>query len=236
MRLHRFFVKEPLENKEKVKVSDKELTHQWKNVFRLKPGNEVILLDNSSFQYFAVLTKLKKGEAELEIINAEKITDGSSIKLHLFPSLIKKERFEWVLEKGVELGVKSFTPVIAERSQVKSINLKRGEKIIKEAAEQSGKGLLPNLNPPKTLEEVSDEARKSDLKLVALDASGEIFDQSLLKDNLEEIGILVGPEGGWSEKERDFLQKQRIPIFSLGDQTLRAETATIAASSLVLLN
>ncbi len=231
MRLHRFFVKESLKDKKKITISEKELLHQWKNVFRLKPGNEVILLDNSSFEFFAVITSLTKNEAELEIINVEKNSNIPIIKLHLFPALIRKERFEWILEKGTEIGVSSFTPVISDRSQNKNFNFERGLKIIKEAGEQSGRGILPKLNKVETVDEALSKMLP---KAFALDPGGAKLNLNEFKIP-EELNVLVGPEGGWSEKELNLFKEKNIPIYALGEQILRAETASVTISSIILM-
>jgi 16S rRNA (uracil1498-N3)-methyltransferase len=234
MRLHRFFIEERIEDKKRITVFEKELVHQWKNVFRLKEGNEVILLDNSGFEYFAVITSLKKDEAELEIVNVEKNTDIPLIKIHLFLALIKKERFEWALEKGTEIGISSFTPIITDRIKSKNINLglERGKKIMKEAAEQSGRGLLPNFSLTLELEKVLSENGSN---FIAFDPSGEKFTKEKIKVP-GEVGVLIGPEGGWSEKELELFREKNIPIYKLGGQILRAETAAMTVSAILLLN
>lgn len=230
MRLHRFFIGEKLGEQKELIVRDTQLFHQLKHVFRYNIGSQIILLDNSGFEYSAVILSFARGELEIKIIKKEK---GFIPKREvcLFQSLIKKDNFEWILEKGTELGIYRFVPIISERSEKKSLNMSRGNKILKEASEQSGRGILPTLCEPLTIKEALDGIKNN---AIVFDSSGIPF--STFNFTLSTFNLLIGPEGGWSEKELEMFKEKNIPVYSLGVQTLRAETASIVASSLFLLN
>ncbi len=228
MRLHRFFITEPLEGTKEIIIRNRELHHQLKDVFRFQVGAKVILLDNSGFEFEAIITSFELNNLHFEIVSAELSKNMPKREITLFASLIKKDNFEWILEKGTEIGVSHFVPVLSERSEKKALNMERAQKIIQEASEQSGRGMLPTLSEP-----ISFEASLTrDIPLIAFDPKGQDFDISKFQNI--EIGILIGPEGGWSEREVDMLREKKVSLISLGDQVLRAETAAIVAPSLFL--
>jgi 16S rRNA (uracil1498-N3)-methyltransferase len=242
MRLHRFFVRESLKNKQSISIFDKELLHQWKNVFRLASGDKVILLDDTGYEYHAQFTLLSKEKAELDIAE-QKLSDNIPEKeLWLFAALIKKDNFEWIIEKATELGVSHIVPILTERSEKKNLNMERAQKIVTEASEQSGRGIRPQLHPVTDLGDITTSDIREQLgfetvPLVVFDVKGEKFvpsaAQNLFQDN--KLGIFVGPEGGWSEKELETFMLHKMPTYTLGSKVLRAETAVIAIASLLML-
>lgn len=248
MRLHRFFIEEQLRNKKSVSFFEDELIHQWKDVFRFGQGDRLILLDNSRYEFLVEIETLTTNKAELKIIQETKSENMPRQDMWLFAALIKKDNYEWVLEKGTELGVSHFVPIISERSEKKGLNMERAKKIVREASEQSGRAILPEVFDPVKIEEALKIAENNPVSLIALHPSGEKFSQEKLTPDTKKfsslgindadnksIGVFIGPEGGWSEREIEFFTAHNIKIFSLGTQILRAETAAIAIASLLLL-
>lgn len=230
MRLHRFFIEQKIPESGEFVLVDKDLIHQWQKVFRLKMGDRVIIFDGSGFDHVSEIISLNKDEGVLTVV--EKIQNKNIPKkeIHLFQSIIKKDKFEWVTEKGTELGVSYFHPIISERSEKKNINFERARKIIKEASEQSGRGSLPILGELTDLE----KSFNNNFPSIAFHSTGDEFNKNDFEKE-KVIGVFIGPEGGWSNKELEFFKEKGIKILSLGKQTLRAETAAIAVSSLFLL-
>ena len=136
------------------------------------------------------------------------------------------------MEKATELGVAQICPVIADRSEVKKFNLPRAKEIVREAAEQSGRGNLPALYEPMELQNVFKEY--TFYKNLAFDPSGEAFQKKEWGAE-EKLGCFIGPEGGWSARELTVFRERGIPVCSLGSPTLRAETAAVAVTALLLL-
>lgn len=227
MRLHRFYIDGQI-GKE-VRIDDKELLHQWLKVFRLKASDRVIVFNGGEHEYEGYFKVLAKNEAVLVIDKERKVKNSVNTELHLFQSIIKKDNFELVVEKCTEIGVTSFHPLISERSEKKDLNIERLNKIAKEAAEQSGKTVLPKIFNPESLEKV---ISGFDGELFVLDFDAPNFSEQKFG---AKVGILIGPEGGWSENERDLFEHKKIKSISLGSQILRAETAAIALSALILL-
>ncbi len=232
MRLHKFFIPGPPVGDEKtIRVQDLELIHQLKNVFRYKVNDRVILLDNYGFEFLSEIVVLSKKEVTFTVVEKKENTLRASKELWLYSSIIKKDNFEWILQKGTELGVSYFVPIISERSEKKDLNFERGNKIIREAAEQSGRPILARLESIMPFEQSIDVAFKP---AIAFHSTGKKFNKEIFAKE-KTISVFIGPEGGWTDAELEQFKVKNIEIYSLGEQTLRAETAAIAISSLLLL-
>lgn len=225
MRLHRFFVNQPIEFTITV-VEDERLIHQWRDVFRYNIGSEIIIFDGCGVEYDAVIEKMTNREAKLRLIS-ERQGLVPNQKIILCQSLIKKDRMEWVVEKATELGISKIVPILSERSEKKGFNTGRARKIAIEASEQCGRADIPEIM------EIMDLV--SGFKSYGDDAL--VFDQSSHSTSLPlkgkrkidpVVSVFIGPEGGWSDKELEMFKKEKARVFSLGPFTLRAETAVIA--------
>lgn len=242
MRLHNFFIEQKIGEAKVIHLENNDLLHQLKNVFRLEKENEIVLLDNSGFQYRCRIESLSKKEGVFEVLEATENAVRPSREIFLYVSMIKKDNFEWILEKGTELGVTHFIPILSGRSVKTNFNHERGLKIVKEASEQSGRGRLPELREIVSLDEALGEVEKAGMLAVAFHLEeglmevAEFISQKLKKQpGAEKIAVFIGPEGGWSDTEIEQFKKRDVNILSLGDATLRAETAAIVAATLFLL-
>ncbi|OHA21237.1 MAG: hypothetical protein A2849_00360 [Candidatus Taylorbacteria bacterium RIFCSPHIGHO2_01_FULL_51_15] len=216
----------------RLSIKDPKLLHQWQHVLRLKVGNEVILFDGFGMDHRCELASLDKKEAICLVRESIKNAVAPTQQFFLFASLIKKERFEWLLEKATELGVAQIRPIIADRSEVKAFNLKRAEDIVREAAEQSGRGSLPALYEPMELQNAFKEYYY--FTSIAFDPYGKPFRKKEWAE-AQKVGAFIGPEGGWSARELELFRERKISVYSLGTSTLRAETAAVAVTALLLL-
>ena len=230
MRLHRFYINQQI-GKE-VRIEDKELLHQWQKVFRLKASDRVILFNGGNTEYEGFFKILARNEAVIAVDKEREVKNPVNVELHIFQSIIKKDNFEFIVEKCTEIGASAFHPIISERSEKKSLNIERLNKIAKESAEQSGKTKLPEIFAPESLGKA---IKDFDGELFVLDFDGETSLRAERSKPGEKIGILIGPEGGWSENERIVFEEMGIRSFSLGEQILRAETAAIVSSALILM-
>ena len=241
MRLHRFYIKEKVGDEEIIVLSDYDLIHQMKNVFRFNVGTEVLLFDNSGYEYLAVIVVLKNNQVQFQVIEKKdkRALVSNLPEVTLYASLIKKDHFEWIIEKATELGVSRIVPIVSERSEKKSLNIKRGIKILIEASEQSGRVTLPELQNIQSLSDVIQGVTQQDegnMNLISIDPEGKKWSISEV-DHLKNksIGVFVGPEGGWSDRELAMFKEANIPIYNIGSQVLRAETAAIVITALLLL-
>jgi len=229
MRLHRFYLDQKIERGREIRIDNQNLLHQWMKVFRYSSGDRVIIFNGDGFEFESVFKILSRNEAVVIPEYSRKIKGVTKVELHLFPAIIKKDNFEFVVEKCTELGVKAFHPIISDRSEKKDLNMERLKKISMEASEQSGRADLPLIFE---LTDIETALKSFDGKVFALDFVKQKFPS---KVGSKKIGILIGPEGGWSEREISLFKKLGIKSFSLGDRVLRAETASIAIGSLILL-
>lgn len=238
MKIHRFFLNPAelaggaLPEKGRVVVADKNLAHQMRHVLRFQVGHQVVLLDNSGTEFSAHIEQLTNSDAVFEIDSCAPSKNLPHRKVTIFMALSKRDSFEMVLEKGTELGAYAFVPVLSERSEKKSLNMERARRIVQEAAEQSERAILPAIADVQTLAEL---LAVTPTGLFVLDPRGEKMPPSLLQST-EDLNVCIGPEGGWSEKEIALFRDHNIPVYSLGSQILRAETAAIACSAIALLS
>lgn len=232
MRLHRFFVEEKIGDKQAIDIADRDLTNQWKRVFRLQSGDQIFLLDNTGYEFLCSIEELASSGAKLKVLESKEVLAVPRRDVYLFVSLIKKDNFEWVLQKGTEIGVSHFVPLLTERTEKKDLNFERSRSIIKEASEQCGRGVMPVLYGIKDVSQVISDFLE--VQKFVLNMGGKNFDQSDFSAN-SPVGFFIGPEGGWTEKELDIFEKEKLPTYSMGQFTLRAETAAVAVASLSLL-
>ena len=218
--MHRFF-------SEKLEL-DKNILHQLKNVLRIKRGERFILFDGSGYDYISDFS----GRDSVNIIEKVLSRREPERKVFLFQSLLKKDKMEWVFQKGTELGVFEFVPIISARSIKKDFNQSRAEKIIKEAAEQSGRALVPKVDEVINFEKALAFVQEERLTGVFTDPNSKKHISELLKDT--KAALFVGPEGGWSDEEVSEAKEHGFKAISLGRLQLRSETAAIVASAFLI--
>lgn len=205
---------------EPVVCLDTEIIHQIKDVLKLKESEEVVLCDSDVGKAaVAVIQKLNKKEIIFSVKNFLPV-QKSEKKVVLYATLLKRDSFEWLLQKATEVGADEIVPLISERAIKVGVNEKRWQKIIKEAAEQSQSLVLPRLLPPRDLK----EALKNKIgTAIFFDPSGENLKKIKIAD--ETIALFVGPEGGWTQKELELAKEAGARLLNLGESILRAETA-----------
>jgi 16S rRNA (uracil1498-N3)-methyltransferase len=219
------------------------IAHQLRDVLRLRPGAQVIALDGSGFEYVVELIDLQGDIASARVCEGRRTTSEPHVSLTLYQSLLKGQRFEWVLQKGTELGVSAFVPVEARRTVAlgKRWANKRArmERIVREAAEQSGRGRLPRLDDPLSFESACRQAATCTVALMPTLAAASYDIRTCLRRHAgttppQTLALLIGPEGGFDEDEVDLAQRVGLEAVTLGPRTLRAETAALAATTIVL--
>ena len=147
-------------------------------------------------------------------------------------SLLKKDKNDWVLQKCTELGVSHFILIISERTEKTGFDVERAEKIVIEASEQCGRSDIPCIREPITVEKVIDEL-SGKVELLVAEQSSLSHSSSINPQTSRPMGVLVGPEGGWTDSEEQLFTDKGLKHLALSDFTLRAETACITAASLL---
>jgi 16S rRNA (uracil1498-N3)-methyltransferase len=238
--MHRFFVEPNLLQGEIVELPP-ETAHQVRTVLRMGAGDRLLLLDNLGEQMEAELTAVTRRQVTVRLITRQPAAGEPQLKLTLYQSLLKKDNFEWVLQKGTELGVSRFVPLLTERTivserAIKPNKLARWQRILTEAAEQCRRARIPELAPAQTFAEaLAVPARPPFALIPAMGAATGLLEVLNGRSPLPNpIALFIGPEGGFSPEEISQAQAQGLIPVSLGPRTLRAETAALAAVTLVV--
>lgn len=203
-----------------------------REVLRLKPGDEVSVLDGEGKEFRARVVQARREFAELELQDEiEPARPESPLKITLAVALLKGEKFDLVVQKATELGVVKIVPLITRYADIKlrdeadaSKRVARWQRIALEAAKQSGRALVPQVILPVAVSSVF-----SDSCVLFSEKGGE----GLRGIETDEITAIIGSEGGWSDEELQQARAAGAQIITLGGRILRAETAAITAAALL---
>ena len=228
MELHRFFTDEALTVGKNVDISGDEAYHMTK-VLRLKVGFTVIVCNGDDYDYYAKIVDINKDSVTLNVYDRVINETTPSVGVNLYQCITKADKFAFIVQKAVELGVRSITPVISEYSNPNELNSERLNRVAIEACKQCGASKITTINAPVKLSEIEfkhpvymgyeheDKVSLADIEI---------------KD--KEIDLLIGSEGGFSEKEVEALRTKGVTTFSVGKRILRVETATVSLIALTM--
>ena len=207
---------------------DKSQSHYLTKVMRINE-NEVFSLFNNNGEWAAKILRISKSIVEFKVI--KKIRQKEKIKeLWLAFSPIKSNYQNFMIQKATELGVTKFIPIIFERTIVRKINKERFEKIVIEASEQSNRINVPLIEPTQNL----DNLLKNSMDLIFTDLNSTNTKLDKSKFTNKPVCIIIGPEGDFSEAEREkILSFRGVQPFKINENILRSETAVISAISIV---
>ena len=236
--MHRFFIPGEWIQHDMVTITGEPL-RQIGYVLRLKPTDRVTVLDNSGREFEVEIERITKEQVTGKVISKKLGTGEPRVKITLYQALLKSDKFELVLQKGVELGITDFVPFISERCvsrKESAAKIERWQKIIREAAEQSERLVLPVLHPLISFAEACRTVKQPALLLWEEEKSISLKQtlQNPPFKNAAELSLFIGPEGGFPAAEKELAQQNGIAVASLGKRILRAETAGLAAVSAVL--
>lgn len=232
MRTIRCHVDQPLAVGQHLSLPEDASTHLLR-VLRLAPGDEVVLFNGDGHDYGARLLTASKRGAEAEVLSRREVPNESPLRITLAQGIARGEKMDLVLQKATELGVAAFAPVVTERTEVKLDAERAGKRIahwqgvIAAACGQSGRATLPTLAEPSTLASYA-AAETADLKLV-LDPQGAHALRDLPLSPGQSVALVIGPEGGLSERDLATLRTAGFTGLRLGPRILRTETAGLAA-------
>lgn len=244
--MHRFLVESDALHGAQV-VLPPRVSHQICKVLRMQPGDHILVLDGSGWEMEVALVRVNREEVVGELLDRRLAGGEPRVHITLCQSLLKQDRFEWVLQKCTEIGVGAFVPMISQRTVVREVSavgdhkLTRWKRVVAESVEQSRRGRVPVLHDviefrqavlrhgePSSLSLIPwEEERGTGLRTVLARAASQ---------NLP-VGswtLFIGPEGGFGEDEVAFARDHGVVPVTLGPRILRAETAAVVAASLVL--
>ena len=232
MRLTRVFVDQPLAPGARVTLPESAGAHLVR-VLRLREGEACVLFNGDGHDYDATLVSATKRGVDAEMSAARAIDNESPLRIVLLQGIARGEKMDLILQKATELGVAAIAPVFADRTEVRldgerlDKRMAHWRSVVTSACEQSGRARIPELLPARGLAEAAAALDADALKLT-LDPQGEHRFETLAKP-AGAVVIGIGPEGGWSEKDRDLLAQHGFTGLRLGPRVLRTETAGLAA-------
>lgn len=237
--MYKFFVEDnQIENNE-IKIMNDDLKH-ISNVLRMRIGEEILITNkNTAETYKCSIKEINKNEAVCTIIKKEENDTEPSVKVDIFQGIPKSDKMETIIQKSVELGVSKIFPVSMKNCVAKIKDdikkQERWQKISEAAAKQSKRNIIPSIEKSVDIKYLCSKIDEYDLVLVAYENEDKKTIKDILKNNkVEKIAIVVGPEGGLTEKEVEELIKCGAKAVSLGKRILRTETAPIAMLSMII--
>jgi 16S rRNA (uracil1498-N3)-methyltransferase len=236
--MNRFFIPKECIQEGRVEFPA-EVSHQILRVLRLRTYDHVVALDNLGMMYAVELDMVQPRGVTGNIIETKAALGEAKTSITLYLGLTQREKFEWILQKTTEIGVAAFVPLITQRSLVQSAHdidnkLERWERIIREAAEQSGRGLCPKLYPLQHIDRLQQLSPDQKGFVLWEEEQGQGFKSALRGCTDLRLSLLIGPEGGLTEDEIDRAKTAGFVAVSLGKRILRMETAAIVAAAVTL--
>lgn len=244
--IHRFFVAPNALHEEGVVIDDREQVHQITRVLRLREGDSLVVLTGEGTDHLVKIMEVSPRLVRCRYVDSWPSRGEPPVRIRLLQGIPKQpSKFEEVLRHGTEIGISEFYPLLTEHSQAdERLKLPRLHMILKEAAEQSERGMIPLLGPTvdfsAVLENGWPEALNADFTILA-HSDREVktsLAELLAREPIQSsttLNVLIGPEGGFSEKEAAAAAKRGFFIFGLGPRILRTETAGVAVVSALLL-
>jgi len=247
--MHRFFIAPELIKEIGVGLMlPKELAHQVRDVLRLNLGEKLVLLDNQGNEILATIESSGRAGVIVQLVERHPGKAPSPIRVVLCQGLLTSARFEWILEKGTELGVSVFAPILCRRSMAGledagTAKIQRWQRIIQEATEQCGRSILPELLPIRSLPQVLSELPPGSLAIMPWEeAEGRSLRDVLAGVRMRVAGVVIpqtillfiGPEGGLTPEETTLARNHGVQVVTLGTRILRAETAALASIANVM--
>lgn len=205
---------------------------------RMRLGDEIIVC-KGGVEYVCVIRSISDEEVACDILSSHKTLAEPDIELTLFQAVPKLDKLEFIVQKATELGAARIVPVLTERCvsrpDAKSFAKKRGrlQKIAEQAAKQSGRGIIPQVEDIINLESAIQQMSECDISLMFYECGGKALNDIGISD-ARKVGILIGSEGGFDEKEAALCTQSGIIPVGLGKRILRCETAPVAAISIIM--
>lgn len=212
------------------------------NVMRMEIGDTLTICDGQSNDYLCRICETGKNCLKAKIEETTKSESEPKTKITLYQGLPKSDKMELIIQKCVEIGVCRIVPVITERAVVKiekgakeDKKTERWQKIAESAAKQSGRGIIPAVERPMKFKDAIEEAVKNGEAIIPYENEKDRGLKEFVKNSkAENVGIFIGPEGGFDTKEIEFAVENGVMSVTLGKRILRTETAGIVTSAIVL--
>lgn len=241
--MSKFFVKSEKIRDNEIIIDTEDVNH-IKNVLRKSVGDTILVCDyEKNLNYTCKIKEVSKKEILCEMISQEKSENESNIQIDVFQGLPKADKMELIIQKGTELGVNSFIPVLFKRSVVKieekdqNKKITRWQKIAEVAAKQSGRDRIPIVKNVENVKNICQLFENYDIVLVAYENENQNGLKEILKSLSSrksiKIAIIIGPEGGIDPNEIQMFENAGARIVTLGKRILRTETVCLAMVAII---
>ena len=240
--MQQFFAEPSWIRENKIFMQGSDVNH-IRNVLRMKPGEDVRVNDGRGKTYLCCISSYEEQTAVLDILKELDSDTELPSRIILFQGLPKGDKMEWIVQKAVELGAYSIVPFAAKRSVVKLDEKKavkkqaRWQLIAKGAAEQSGRGIIPEVSTVRTFAEALGMAGELDVVLIPYELEEGMKETVRILEEIapgQSVGIFIGPEGGFEEEEVERAKAAGAHAVTLGKRILRTETAGLTALSILM--
>lgn len=224
-----FFINSNSKTENKIIVSDTDNYRHIARSLRARVGENLLLIDENQIQYETKIKEINSREIICEVEKSYPSKRDLEFDLYLAQSPLRSDAQLTVMEKATELGVRGVYPVFTENCALKVNKQEKWQKVMNEASKQCERAKIPTCYEPITFDELL--AKPFDKVIVLAERSTEKSLKQYLLENPtkkgEKILAIIGPEGGFSQKEFDYFKSKNLPLISLGDLILKAETAVI---------
>lgn len=231
MRTIRSFIDVPLSIGQEVLLPEQSSNHIVR-VLRLQIGDVFHLFNGDGRDYVAEIISVEKKGAKARILSCIELCNESPLKIHLYQSIARGDKMDWILQKTTELGVSTFTPIVSDRTEVK-LDGERSDKklshwqgVIRSACEQSGRAFIPLVNLPVAINQLSITLKTA--QAFYLEPTAKLCIKELTLQLDQELHLAIGPEGGFSERDMRLLETAGFHGLKIGPRILRTETAGLA--------
>lgn len=238
--MNKFFVDKKNINSDHMIITDSEDIKHITKVLRLKESQQVEVSDGEKYEYVCTIRDINTDGITLEINEKEEHKREAYVKVTLFQGVPKQSKMELIVQKAVEIGVFDIVPVFTKRTIVVdngkfSKKVERWNKITEEAAKQSKRGIIPVVKEAVNFKDMVKAIKDYDLVLFFYENISQQNLKTVLQENkqVNNIAVIIGPEGGFSDEEAETIMNEKAYGLSLGKRILRTETAGLAALSII---
>jgi 16S rRNA (uracil1498-N3)-methyltransferase len=242
--MYRFYAHESQVEDEYIRIIGQDVNH-IKNVLRLKSGDPIIICNGQGKDFYCIIEEALDGHILGKIKEVKENDSELNTKIYLFQGVPKKDKMELIVQKAVELGVYEIIPVMSSRTIVKIEDkrkerkkIERWQAIATAAAKQSKRGIIPVVKDVMSFSGAMNYKEDLECKIIPYENASDIKKTREIINNISKkksIGIFIGPEGGFDEKEIHTAKEHGFLPITLGNRILRTETAGLAILSMIML-
>lgn len=242
--MHHFFVSPDQVDKEYVTISGNDVNH-IRNVLRMKQNDKILVSNGQDKDFYCSIESISEDEIRARILDVDFEGTELNSKLYLFQGLPKSDKMELIIQKAVELGATRIIPVATKRCVVKldekkeTSKIKRWQAISESAAKQSRRMIIPEVSGVMSFKDAINYVKTLDLGIIPYENYKDMETTKKILSNVGkdmEIGIFIGPEGGFEESEIQYAMDNGVKPISLGKRILRTETAGLAILSVLMFS